>query len=951
MIRILSIFVLAWVAAILPAGLFAQSDADESKSLSKRLQQEKTTDLAKAARESGDPVQGAILFSQKKFNCVGCHAQGSTDLLGSDLTQIAKDVPDEYFVESVLLPSKVIKKGFETVTILDLDGRVLKGRIVDENASRYILRDTSPEQRLMTVPRNSIEELKVDTQSSMPEALADQLASRKEFLDLIRYLMDIAASGTPNATGPTVKNSRQVDPQVQGLALLQQYHCTNCHASDVGRPGGSGSDDGPHGLHIQVAPDLTLATSRIDPAYIQRFIADPQTVKPATPMPQMMANLAPAERKKTALAITHYLVSLNDQPFQRQALSEDAASRGERLFHSVGCVACHSPRNSDGKEEILEDSVALGDLASKYNVNGLTGFLENPHTIRPSGRMPNLKLTHWEALDIANYLLRSVKANGANQHSPAFVLDPSAAAIGKAKFRDLGCIDCHHETESETVPRWRGWTRRTAMKLSQVDPDRGCLSGVTGIWPEYTLSSAQRGAIQTAITKLQDPLSTSQQITVTLQALRCYACHERDGVGGISDERDPFFLTTNENLGPQGRIPPPLTNVGAKLKPKWLRQVLVSGRAIRPYMETRMPQYGTEHVAHLVDLFQQADELPQVRMHQFDDPKEIRKIGTELVGSGGLNCIACHTFQQKPALTMPALDLTEMADRLHKEWFFDYMRSPQTISPNTVMPSFWPGGKAIRKEILNGDTDQQISAVWEYLQDGRQARVPRGLRREPIELLASHDRAAMLRRSYPGIGKRGIGVGYPSGVNLAFDAEQLRIAMIWKGKFADPGGVWRSQGHGTVRPLGSDLLRFEAGPELDSAESPWVVDDRRPPQHRFTGYFLDQMDRPTFTYQLDDITVKDFAMGGQGETPETTTLHRKLVFHSKQPRDDLAFRIRTKDSITRESANQFRLGKALQIKVNQGQDVKVVTDSAGSHLHIPLTLSDGESELTLHYTW
>ena len=46
---------------------------------------------------------------------------------------------------------------------------------------------------------------------------------------------------------------------------------------------------------------------------------------------------------------------------------------------------------------------------------------------------------------------------------------------------------------------------------------------------------------------------------------------------------------------------------------------------------------------------------------------------------------------------------------------------------------------------------------------------------EPIELLAT-DEAVMLRRSYPGIGKRGIGVGYPNQVNLAFDAEQMRLA-------------------------------------------------------------------------------------------------------------------------------------------------------------------------------
>ena len=294
-----------------------------------------------------------------------------------------------------------------------------------------------------------------------------------------------------------------------------------------------------------------------------------------------------------------------------------------------------------------------------------------------------------------------------------------------------------------------------------VEIGEGCLSKSVAKLPKYVLSADQQQAMQAAIKQSDDELTKSQQISVTLQTLRCYACHERDGIGGVSGDRDPYFLTTNENLGPQGRIPPPLTGVGAKLKPKWMRQVLVSGRAIRPYVETRMPQYGADHVSHLVELFQQVDELPQVVVHEFDDPKEIRKVGTELVGSGGLNCVACHTFQQKPALTMPGVDLTEMAERLHKEWFFQYMRSPQAISPNTVMPSFWPGGKAIRKEILDGDTDQQIGAVWEYLQDGRQARVPRGLRREPIELLASDGHAAMLRRSYQGIGNGASGSATP----------------------------------------------------------------------------------------------------------------------------------------------------------------------------------------------
>ncbi len=175
--------------------------------------------------------------------------------------------------------------------------------------------------------------------------------------------------------------------------------------------------------------------------------------------------------------------------------------------------------------------------------------------------------------------------------------------------------------------------------------------------------------------------------------------------------------------------------------------------------------------------------------------------------------------------------------------------------------------------------------------------------------------------------------------------------MIWKGKFADPAGVWRSQGHGTVRPLGGQLIRFEAGPELDSSQFPWIVDDGRPPKHRFTGYFLDDMDRPTFTYQLDDVGVEDFSSGAKSEKPDLSQLKRKLVFQTEQPRNDLAFRLRTKGAIQKVSDHQFRLGNALLIEVDPDHVARIVTDSAGSHLHIPLDLKSGKSQLTLKYTW
>ena len=97
---------------------------------------------------------------------------------------------------------------------------------------------------------------------------------------------------------------------------------------------------------------------------------------------------------------------------------------------------------------------------------------------------------------------------------------------------------------------------------------------------------------------------------------------------------DTYFHSQNENLGPQGRIPPTLTHVGAKLKPKWMRQVLVSGRAIRPYINTRMPQYGTENVEPLVPLFQELDELPPIDRAPIGDPSRPRSWGRSWLAAG-----------------------------------------------------------------------------------------------------------------------------------------------------------------------------------------------------------------------------------------------------------------------------------------------------------------------------
>lgn len=938
---------LVWFA-ILGIGQFSPGQSPPTQTLTERLLTEGPSSLAKAARERGDAVRGAILFSQKSLSCAACHARGASDLLGPDLSGTPTKAADEHIVESILKPSKVIAKGFESVKILTTDGRVLTGRIVSDHRDRVVLREVSENQKIVEIGKDEVQQISQDNVSAMPEKLADQLTDRQQFLDLVKYLIDI--SGTNSNSDVAVSGFGQkaaIETRIKGLALLDQFGCINCHAADTD---GFAHQDA---LPRKRGPVLDGITGRIDPAYIARFISAPHAVKPGTSMPSVLEQLAAKDREAAAEAIASYLIDQSTEPFTRQAIDSQAADRGREVFHTVGCVACHSPRNDDGKEVMPNESVALGNLAPKYNLAGLSVFLENPHSVRPSGRMPNMKLNHWEAVDVANYLLQD------QDTIPDASIKPTQATTeaGHRYFVQLGCVQCHesgHADQRNTDSKAglnTSDSRPTYPPLSTLNVAQGCLSPQPGTWPRYDLDDSQKEAIGTAIRSLREPLGDQQRIVLTMETLRCFACHSRDNLGGITDERDIFFHTTNENLGPQGRIPPLLTGVGGKLKSKWLREVLVSGRSIRPYMNTRMPQFGTDNVEHLVDLFAKVDPKPLVDSIDSGDVKETKKIGVELVGNQGLNCIACHTFAEQPAQTMPAVDLTEMAERLHEEWFVQYMFDPQSLSAGTVMPSFWPGGKAIRKEIADGDSKRQVDAIWEYLSDGRQAREPRGLRREPLRLVAGQNHAVMLRRSYREIGKRGIGVGYPGQVNLAYDAEQMRLAMIWKGEFADPGGVWRSQGHGTVRPLGGDLIQFEAGPDLDDAQSPWTIDEGRPPNHQFTGYFLDSVDRPTFTYRFNGIDVKDYSIDWKEDASGQTILKRTIDLTSETNALNLAFRIANGQNVKQVDAQTFRINDALVVHIASGHAAQIIASDSGQRLVIPLTLSGDDTQLQIHYVW
>jgi len=696
-------------------------------------------------------------------------------------------------------------------------------------------------------------------------------------------------SGSPIVMG----GLDELEPALAGRVLLSELNCTRCH-------GGMTSSRG--------APNLADVGSRVDPDYLTEFLLSPQQAKPGTTMPEVLGRVAEEEREKVAELLADHILglgaSLPDLEPQG-AVDLQAVERGSELYHKMGCVACHDP--ADAK---VGGSVPLHRLGEKFTRPTLVAFLEDPLAVRPGGRMPKFDLEPAEATDLASYLLRDTLP-GATPRPKS-----GGADEGKKWFDSLQCAQCHEASE----PR--------ATTLADLKSAEACTS------MEYPLSNTQRSWISAALQTLGEEVDPADQIVVEMARLNCLACHERDGLGGPEAERDGYFTTENLNLGEQARIPPTLTHVGAKLTPESLRKMVAGDRVHRPYMHTRMPAFGTRNAHSLLELLSAHDKLPEAEFKRVADRKVARESGHALVGDKYLSCVACHTFNGDSTTTLNAIDLNAMTGRLQENWFHLYLRNPQEFHDTTIMPNFWPNGKPVRPDMLDGDSGKQVDAIWQYLQAGRGARIPSGVRPEPIHYGPIQGEAVMLRRQYRGIGKRGIGVGYPAGVNLAFDAAQCRLGSVWEGPFAEMSGVWRGQGSGNVHEGGEHVHRFSVGPAfatLESAEALWPVlkEAVKAEGFQFEGYTLDPAQRPTFRYSFVDIQITD----GFLDESVGPTLVRKLRFDRRAP-ENLYFRAAAGETLSQESKRIFRLGEKLQLETSA--DARLRQSGGEAELVVPL---------------
>jgi len=439
-------------------------------------------------------------------------------------------------------------------------------------------------------------------------------------------------------------------------------------------------------------------------------------------------------------------------------------------------------------------------------------------------------------------------------------------------------------------------------------------------------------------------LDSKALVAYRLTQLNCYACHNRDNVGGpaASGKSDWFKIVGEADLGEEGKLPPHLNGVGAKLKPEWVGKLLAEGAKVRPYMATRMPAFGARHAAELQPALLKTDRLANA-----PDAPEITdrdvKLGWKLVGQGGLGCVSCHTFSTHASLGVPALGLDRMYERVTWDWFRRYLPDPAALRPGTRMPSFWPDGQAVNKDILGGNTDAQIKALYAYLSKGAQADVPAGLIRGRKELMVGTE-PLIYRNFIEGGGSRAIGVGYPEHANLAFDANNNRLAMIWQGSFIDMSRHSTDRGVGYEPPLGDHIIKLPEGVAFASLANPdaaWPAENGKAAGYHFKGYHLDAQRRPTFYYTFDGIEVEDAPVPKAGEID--LTFVRRIKLTGKAPAQPVWFRAATGD-IKEQPDGSYLVDGKLQLRLKDTLKPRLV----GNELRVPVNL---QSAFIEELTW
>jgi len=511
--------------------------------------------------------------------------------------------------------------------------------------------------------------------------------------------------------------------------------------------------------------------------------------------------------------------------------------RGELLFHSLGCLACHEVNGLGGSG--LFDGGDLTRTADKHPPDFFARWLADPASVDPDHRMPRFELTGEERTDLASYLascttIDGEKDHGARPQRPDDKTSDELIERGRQLAAEHRCGACH------ALPGPGGATenRLTALRES-ADWINSCAGAPDAELqrPAYRLTAADRKAVEDSVVSLRAQRPAEQPQLDGRRIVReqnCLACHARGTSTGIATHVAALAATRPEWAARLPALTPPaLESVGDKLPDETLAAV-IAGRAepLRPWLDVRMPKFDLSAAERqaVVDYFKQVDRIPTNHDNAADPSAPSGDVlalaGARLVTADGFGCTSCHKIgQTEPvhvALNARGTDLSRIGRRVRRQWFDRWVRDPARIVPRMEMPSIQ---QPIRG-VLNNRLDDQLAAVWHVLSipdfDPPRPDAVRVVRAR--NLADPQARAAVLTdvlETADQVFVKPLLVGLPNRHNVLFDLQRAGLAGWWIGDTArqrtrGKSWYWEAAGNDVITVDGTarDISLWIDGAEL-----------------------------------------------------------------------------------------------------------------------------------------
>ncbi len=438
-----------------------------------------------------------------------------------------------------------------------------------------------------------------------------------------------------------------------GYQLFEAKGCYACHKVEwfptTRRPG----------------PTLVNLAAKLTPEFADAWIAHPRDFRSSTHMPQIFhlenlptdevvvssdhgkgRDILGGEWNDSAVGAIRAFLFANAplQPLEPipDGLRDAAdAERGREVMNVSGCFACHNTAaHGDDPEGQPAGVPALSNRVSRYNEMGpnlrgvatklnetwLYRWIKDPTTYWPETRMPNLRLSDRDAMDITAYMLE----------------DPDGIFSDVPDGWETGLSALDHEVLSEQA-RWffqKDGRRALEQRLQGEWSDPATLAVAVG---EKLISN--HGCFSChAIEGMQSMMPIGTELTTwgskTIDKLDFGQAYLKDLTLPAS------FVAENDIQDPE------LPELGHDYREDWVQRKLTHPRSFdldkvkTPKDKLRMPWFGfSEEEVEALTTFMLGLVIDEVRLARMvpDPQPAAMEIGMRAVRQN--NCTACHVVE------------------------------------------------------------------------------------------------------------------------------------------------------------------------------------------------------------------------------------------------------------------------------------------------------------------